>query len=194
MTVTVKSVVDRSGVVLNDVNNVTWPRSELVQWVNDGQRELVRIHPDAKSKTVLLALVAGARQSLPADGIALIELRQNDEGPAIVPCDRASLDAFKPDWMVSGANNRVRHFIPDAASTDRFYVYPPQPSPPSSVLASYAAYPATVAETGAYINLDVRDIYAENILNYVLYRAYSKDTEFADGAARAAAYYQLFKA
>ncbi|MCK7581011.1 MAG: hypothetical protein MZV65_38935 [Chromatiales bacterium] len=40
------------------------------------------------------------------------------------------------------------------------------------------------------IKLD--DIYANAILDYVLYRAYSKDAEYAANAQRAALHYQAF--
>lgn len=42
------------------------------------------------------------------------------------------------------------------------------------------------------IKLD--DIYANAILDYVLYRAYSKDAEYAANASRAALHYQAFTA
>ena len=56
---------------------------------------------------------------------------------------------------------------------------------------TYSAQPATV---GAADDIDVRDIYAENLLNFILYRAFLKDAEFGGNGERAVAFYQAFRA
>ena len=40
----------------------------------------------------------------------------------------------------------------------------------------------------------VDDVYATALINYMLYRAYSKDAEYAANAAQATAFYQQFMA
>ena len=42
------------------------------------------------------------------------------------------------------------------------------------------------------IAIDIPDIYANAIMNYVLYMAYMKDADFAANAQRAATHYQIF--
>ena len=55
----------------------------------------------------------------------------------------------------------------------------------------FSANPTTVAQNG---NLDIPDIYANAVMNYVLYMAYMKDAEYAGNSQRAANHYQLFTA
>ena len=43
-------------------------------------------------------------------------------------------------------------------------------------------------------NLGVPDIYGNVVLDYILYRAYSKDSEFAGNQTRAASHYAAFAA
>ena len=189
MTTTVNSVFTKFGILANDVDSVQWPAAERELWINEGQIALVKIKPDAKTKTGTVALLAGAKQTNPTDCLEIIELRQNANGAAILPCDRKALDAFQPGWMTSTASATVVHYMDDP-QPDTFYVYPPQPVSPGSVVMTYVAMPTTVAAGG---NIDVRDIYADKLVNYMLYRAYSKDAEGGD-AARAAAALQLFNA
>ena len=55
----------------------------------------------------------------------------------------------------------------------------------------YSANPLTVTLSG---DLSIPDIFANAVLNYVLYMAYMKDAEFAGNAQRASNHYQLFVA
>jgi hypothetical protein len=53
----------------------------------------------------------------------------------------------------------------------------------------FSANPNTV---GLSDNLDVPDVFANAVMNYVLYMAYMKDAEYAGNSQRAANHYQLF--
>ena len=51
MAVTVQSVIDRVQKTLQDTTGVRWPVvDELVLWVNDAQREIALLKPDASAK------------------------------------------------------------------------------------------------------------------------------------------------
>ena len=56
----------------------------------------------------------------------------------------------------------------------------------------YSASPTDLANTSAVISVD--DIFANAIVDYVLFRAYQKDSEYAGNAQRAGTHYQLFTA
>lgn len=111
--------------LLNDAGLIHWTQNELLQWGSEGQIELVTLKPDAATKTVDLQLVSGARQINPADCISILDMRQNDNGNAITPTDRATLDRFIPGWMKSPTASTVKHWMPDP-QPDTFYVYPAQ--------------------------------------------------------------------
>jgi hypothetical protein len=64
---------------------------------------------------------------------------------------------------------------------------------------TYSAYPSDVTEPAAGTdytdvtgNIDLPDIYGNIVLDYILYRAYTKDSEYAGNAQRAQAHYQAF--
>ncbi len=187
MTTTVASIVAKAATLLNDTALDRWSQDFHVDSLNEGSLALVKFKPDAKIKTANATLVAGAKQTTPSDCISVIELRRVDGGNAITKCDRASLDRFDPSWMVTPQSYDVVHWMEDP-QPNTFYVYPAQGVSPATVSLTYGALPTTVAYGG---NLDVRDIYADNIVYYMLYRAYVLDTE-AGAAEKAAAFYKLF--
>lgn len=188
MTTTVASVITRAATLLQDTAMTRWTQDMHLTNLNEGSIELVKIKPDAKIKTVTVALVAGAKQTNPADCIEIIELRQNAGGAVILPCDRKALDSFAANWMTTPISATVRHYMDDP-QPDTFYVYPAQPAAPGSVVMTYAAMPNAVVYGG---NIDVRDIYAEKLISYLMYRAYALEDE-AGAAEKAVAYLQLFK-
>ena len=72
-----------------------------------------------------------------------------------------------------------------------FYVYPGV-NGNAYVEIVYSASPTDLGSASATISVD--DIYANAIIDYVLYRAYMKDAEYAGNAQRASNHYQLFTA
>ena len=48
-TTTGTNIIDRARVILQDGGTVRWPDSELLLWVNDAQREIAFLKPDASS-------------------------------------------------------------------------------------------------------------------------------------------------
>ena len=204
MAVTVQSVIDRVQTTLQDTTGVRWPVvSELVLWVNDAQREIALLKPDASAKNETVTLVTGTKQAIPSSGNRLLRAVRNMSAASggtgkrsVRLVSREVLDAQTPDWhdpTVSGDaahTNIVKHYIYDEQNPRNFYVYPGVAG--SSYLEIiYSANPTTVAQNG---NLDIPDIYANAGMNYVLYMAYMKDAEYAGNNQRAANHYQLFTA
>ena len=204
MAVTVQSVIDRVQTTLQDTTGVRWPVvSELVLWVNDAQREIALLKPDASAKNETVTLVTGTKQAIPSSGNRLLRAVRNMSAASggtgkrsVRLVSREVLDAQTPDWhdpTVSGDaahTNIVKHYIYDEQNPRNFYVYPGVAG--SSYLEIiYSANPTTVAQNG---NLDIPDIYANAVMNYVLYMAYMKDAEYAGNNQRAANHYQLFTA
>lgn len=192
MTTPVQNLITRFGDLMNDADSVRWTAAERINWINDGQRELVTFKDDANVKTAVMTLTVGARQSLgnTTDCHKILTVRAGGTNRSVLPCDRSTLDAFSPDWMASANDDPVKHWMPDESPT-AVWVYPSRLNAGAQMLVTYVAIPPTVTTSD---NLGVRDGYAENILNYMLYRAYSKDAEFSGNGQLAAAAYQLFKA
>jgi len=204
MAVTVQSVIDRIQTTLQDTTGVRWPVvGELILWINDAQREIALLKPDASAKNTTVTLVVGTKQDIPSDGNGLLRVTRNMSAAssglgrrAVRIVQREILDAQTPDWhnpSVTGDaahGTVVKHYVYDEQNPRNFYVYPGVSTADSAfVEIIYSANPTTVAQNG---NLDIPDIYANAVMNYVLYMAYMKDAEYAGNQQRAASHYQLF--
>ncbi len=199
-TITGTNIVDRAAIVLQDTTGVRWPQdTELLLWLNDGQREIVLRKPDAYAQNETVALVGGTKQTIPATGIQLLDVIRNmgtggsTPGRAITRIDREILDEQRPDWHSSTANAESKHYMFDTRDPKHFYVFPPQHATPGKVEMVYAASPTDLSALSSTITLD--DIYSGVLLDYILYRAYSKDADLTPSAPqRAVSHYNAFMA
>jgi len=202
MAITAQSVIRRCVETLQDTTSVRWPIPELVRYLNDGQREVVVYRPDAMVTNATVTCVAGTKQSLPANGAKLIEIVRNARlggtNRAVRMINREILDAQTPGWHSLTGVDDVLHFMYDPRDPKVFYVYPPATTNAQLDIV-YAAYPTDITEpadgalyTAVTGNIGLPDIYGNVLQDYVLYRAYSKDSEYAGNAARAQAHYGAF--
>lgn len=202
MTITASSVIRRAVETLQDSTSVRWPVAELVRYLNDGQREIVLYRPDAMVTSATVTCVAGTKQSLPALGSKLIEVIRNAAATsakkAIRMINREILDAQTPGWHNLTGSVDILHFMYDPRDPRVFYVYPPATTA-AQVDIVYSSYPADITEpadgslyTAVTGNISVPDIYGNVLGDYILYRAYTKDSEYAGNAGRAQAHYTAF--
>lgn len=194
-TITAQSLINRVKRILNDNTSIRWTENELLDYLNDSQREIVLLRPDALTKTESVALVvSNTKQSIPSAGIRLMNVTRNmgadgnTPGRAIRLVDRAVLDTQVPDWHASTPANEVMHYVFDPVNPKVFYVYP-RVSTARQVEIIYSASPVDIA-IGATILID--DIYANAIINYIFYRAYSKDADYAQNGNLAQSYWGSF--
>ena len=209
MTITAQSIVRRATDLLQDQTSVRWPVSELVRWLNDAQRAIVKVRPDSMNTTATMTLAAGSRQDLDNASLAplpakLIEITRNmattSTKGAVRLVPRQILDAQTPGWHALTGSVNILHYMFDPRDPKTFYVYPP-----ATVLAQlevmYAAYPTDIVEpaegslfSAVTGDISLPDIYADDLLNLVMARAYMKDSEYAGNEQRAAGYMGLAKA
>lgn len=201
MAISAQSIIRRCVDTLQDTTSIRWPVNELVRYLNDGQREIVLHRPDAMRTNAAVTLVAGSRQTLPSGGTKLIEVVRNSGGGkrSVRQVNREILDAQSPGWHNLTGVTEVLHFTYDPRDPTTFYVYPPAASSGASVDLVYAAMPTDITEpadgalyTAVSGNVSVPDIYGNVIQDYILYRAYTKDSTYAGNAARAQAHYTMF--
>mgnify|MGYP001806228684 CR=1 FL=1 len=209
MAATAKDVLERVGILLQDEDATRWPLAERLMWLNDGQREIVLMKPNALSETVALALAPGTLQRVPEGYLSLIGITRNLSGAApsyeggrvVRPVSRESLDASMPDWHSASARRPiVRNFVYDAFDLTTFYIYPGNDGAGRvEAILSVKPLPITLAsvsdpeDIASYaLPLSVDDIYLNALVDYVLYRANSKDSGDAGALTRAAAAYQQF--
>lgn len=190
MSLTAQNIMDRASIIIQDITNVRWPETELVNWVNDCRRAIASIRPDIYSTGTTLTLQAGAQQSVPADGVRLLDVPRNVNGPAVTLTKRGFLDQQNPSWHQMTPSSTVVHFMFDERYPSNFWVYPPATTSAQLEIV-YQQSPADLASTGTLTVFE--NAYAGAMVDYVCYRAFSKDSEYAGNATRAATHYQLFQ-
>lgn len=210
MTILASEIFQRTSRILLDETNVRWPLSELRLWLNDGLREIAIVKPTSSSTSIIYTLNPGTYQKLSSNYMSVLRVTRNLKSSATSPrvggravrvVDRVVMDSQLPDWhdtTKTPAAKTVKNVIFDAADPTSFYVYPPNDGTgyveaivskvPTAVSAPAA--PADPEDIANYaVSLDILDIYANALVDYVLYRAYSKDAAFAGNAQRASAHY-----
>lgn len=196
-TITAKYIIDKASVQLLDPTNARWTRSELLGWVNDGQRQIIIITPSATNKVATKKLDAGTRQTIPSDGWALLELIRymgpdgTKPGRAIRVTSRELIDSFNPDWHSECQTIMPKHYVFDQQDQTVFYVYPPNTGK-GYVQLNYSPVPVDL--TTENDTIVISDMFQTALLDYVLYRANSKDAEYAPGLQLAQGYLQTFMA
>jgi hypothetical protein len=202
MTIAASSIIRRAVETLQDSTSVRWPVAELVRYLNDGQREIVLYRPDAMVTNATITCVAGTKQSLPALGSKLIEVVRNAAATSakksIRMINREILDAQTPGWHNISGSIDILHFMYDPRDPRVFYVYPPATTS-AQVDIVYSSYPTDITEpadgslySAVSGNVSVPDIYGNVLGDYILYRSYTKDSEYAGNAGRAQAHYTAF--
>lgn len=191
MAIPVADIIDQVKVTLMDVDGARWPTGELVEWLNKAVREIIRLVPDAGVLTIDHALVAGVRQTLPTGGLRLVDVVKNATGGAAIrQMDRDVLDVYRPAWRTE-TNAVVQGYLYDSRDPKSFEVFPGRAGA-ASVTIVYQAIPDE-ADVGENLPLD--DIYQGAVIDYMLFRAHSKDSEDSSpDMQRAQAYYQGFLA
>ena len=201
MAIAAQSIIRRAVETLQDTTSIRWPINELVRYLNDGQREIVIHRPDSMVTNASHALSAGSKQTIPSNGAKLIEVIRNSGGTkkAIRLCNREILDAQSPGWHNLTGVTELLHYMFDPRDPKTFYVYPPAAGAGASVDLVYAAYPTDIVEpadgalyTAVSGNISLPDIYGNALGDYILYRAYTKDSEYAGNAQRAVNHYTAF--
>lgn len=202
MAIEAKSIIRRAVETLQDTTSIRWPVNELVRYLNDAQREVVLYRPDSMVTSSTITCVLGTKQNLPNNGAKLIEVIRNaaatSSKKSVRMVNREILDAQTPGWHNIAGTVDILHFMYDPRDPKTFYVYPPALATAQLDIV-YAAYPTDVTEpadgalyTAVTGNISLPDIYGNAVLDYILYRAYTKDSEYAGNANRAQAHYAAF--
>lgn len=199
-------------VTLLDTDYIRWTPAELAGYIDDAIKTIITVKPSAASRTIVLPLVRGTRQTLPGDQRykQLLDIVRNTGGTngaagrAIRPTTRHELDAHVPRWhdpSYAPFRPEVRQFVFDETVPMEFLVVPGNDGT-GAVEAIVVQVPVLLREqvapehqedlaawTGITVAFD--DIYEPAIKDYVLYRCFSKE-EPAAAPGRAAGHYQAF--
>jgi hypothetical protein len=197
MTVLASTIINKVAKLLGDQNNIKWLRVELLGYLNDAQRQIVLMLPSSSNTTTTVKMVAGTRQTIPSDGWLLLDVYRNmgtagaTPGRAVRIISKELMDGFNPDWHADSAATIVKNYLFDEQDQTAFWVYPPS-NGNGYVQINYSKVPADLTSETQPIGLN--DIFQTVILDYILYRAYSKDAEYAPGLQLAQGYWATLTA
>lgn len=205
-TAKVVDLISRAQTLLQDTTSVRWPVLELQGWLNDSYRETVNLRPDANTATGEFTCAAGARQVVTttfASALRVIEVVRNtavsSAKGAVRLVNRRMLDDQRRNWYAETQTVDIQHYMYDPRLPKEFLVYPPA-STAARLEVVYSSVPLAHALTEVQLTnpatadvIRIDDSYFNALLDYVLYRAYSKDADYASNAQRAVAHYQAFQ-
>lgn len=187
MAITAQNIADKAELLLQDGTNIRWTEAEILGWINSGQREILIYKSNANPYLGVHTTAAGSKQELAAGGIQLLDVVRTVGGDAITAIDRRVLDVTIPGWH-SQASGPAKHYVFDERFPQYFYLYPPAAAS-VSIEAVWSKIPTDIASMAGNI---FNELYETVLLDYVLYRAYSKDSTHTANATRAQGHYQAF--
>lgn len=210
MAFTAKDVLWSVQVALKDGDNARWTLEELRTYLNDGLKQIAALKPSACSRTSIIELDEGTYQELDAGQTLLRVIRNITSlvaatprvaGPVITPIDRALLDQQYQDWHTASAvpfSATVAHVVHEEMNPRAFYVFPGNDGTGKiecivSRIPDQIAAPADPHLLASYsAAVDIADLYQNVLRDYILARAFEKDSSTPGSAQRAQRHMQLF--
>lgn len=184
-------IVNQAATLLQD-EGVRWSAKELVGWYNAFELDLHVRRPDAFSALVVLTLVAGVHQTLPATYAKLLDILHTATGrmTPVRQVSRRLLDDLSPTWRAAAQSDQIAQYTYDPREPQSFEVSPPAKAG-ATVFARVAKYPTPVAipvsDDPATVTgtMSAPARFANAAVDYIMYRAYSKDSEYTTNSVRA---------
>lgn len=188
---TVAEIIGRVNTQLLDTLMLRWPLAELCDYYNDAVRAVILARPDAGAVVETLACVPGSRQSLPAGALRIIDVIRLTNGGALLPVPREALDHDYPDWhTMTGEPERYVYseIIPRV-----FYLFP-APDEGVSVDAVICRIPDAITITSLEDKTEncIDEAYVNPLVDWILFRAFSKDVAGGANSGQAMQHYQAF--
>ena len=205
-TVKVVDLMTRAKTILQDTTSVRWALSELQLYLNDSYRETLNLRPDSNTLTGTFTCAAGPRQVLTtgfANASRLVAVVRNvaalSNKYAVHLITRNDLDTQRRGWYTEPSSVSAEQYVFDARQPKEFFVYPPAYiTTQLEVLYTQVPAPHTLtdvqlANSATTETIRIDDSFANALLDYMLYKAYTKDAEQTGNLTRATAYFQAFQ-
>jgi len=208
---TVGTILDRVCGLLNDrdpaLGNVRWSRADLIGHLNEALCELSAHVPDAFAEVLDIVLKPGAQQKL-ADkfgGLISIEAHYaNGEARPVSEANYRYAKIFKKKPCLArnacggGTGDpcrdyRLKSYVKNPVDDTVFTVEPPVP-PGCSITVKATVYgrPSRFCSADEKKCLGIGCEYEAQVVNWILYRAFSVDMESTQSRDNAKLYYELF--
>jgi hypothetical protein len=147
-------------------------------WMNDAQRAIAALRPDAFPITETIVLKEGTKQEIPPSGLRMGSVVRNitmadAPGPTVRKTYIQVMD-LDPDWHSAQAANTIQHWMDDPADPRSYYVYPPAAAG-TKVEITYPAIPPTILLSEISTeNISLPDEFIDAMVEWILFRAYSE--------------------
>lgn len=179
MAVSVDTILDSASTTLLDTARRTWSRTELLGYLNEALRATAFVKPDMYPVRGFLTTAAGIAQDLPADGVAIIDITDNEStGRTVTQVDLTLLQEENRFWPAATQQAEVENYAADPRTPRRYYVFPPNDGT-GSVRVTYGAVPAALTGSSGE-DIPVPDSYQNALTNFVLAKAYAKNSKKQD--------------
>mgnify|MGYP001090395433 CR=1 FL=1 len=184
MTRTAGEIIEQAHLILQD-DGTRWSPAELYLWIDEAQRFVAKVVPEALAAQATVTLATGAEQTLPDDGVFLFRVLHDGSGYIPRQTTKRGMDVISPNWHKETASSSIRQYMMDDYEPRRYWVYPPNNG--ASATIEYQRKPAPIV--GDTTALSCADHFFTAVLDYVLYRAYDKDAEDAVNKALSESHY-----
>jgi len=195
-TVLASTIIGRAQTIFVDTGSTRWPTAECLDWLNAGQVEIATIASESFAQATVVPLIAGTKQSAPTGTILILRPVRNMGSDGATPGEpirqvaQKTLDAFRMTWHTDAQNAVTKNFVYDPSVRGTFYVHPPAVAG-QKIELMLVPTPTNVAASSNAITID--DMYQNVLLDYILYRGFSKDIEIPGTPQRAAAHRAAFE-
>lgn len=183
MSIAVVNVLGRVNTQLRDPGYIRWPKSEVLDYFNDAVRAVVLNRPDASANIIDVSCMAGVSQALPETVYQLIDIVGQGSGRAVPSIDRTMLDNADPYWRATTGSPSVEGYIYSPLLPQVFSVYPGAEEG-LSLKVAVSLYPVAVDldeldgnDEDTPVQMQISDLYINPVVDWCLYRAFSKDAE-----------------
>ncbi|AWK83828.1 DUF6682 family protein [Photobacterium damselae] len=180
----VKILIDRVSRELVDPRNARWYRDELTQYLNEAIGVIAAKQPGLVAKAIDL-YVTSSPIDLPSDGYSLLAVHSiNGIAAQYVLVEK--LDHMYPSWQLDKGIPIC--WTKREYDLKRFWVYP-QPSEPVVVSILYVP---EIKISDEEFEISLPNIYEGALVDFVMYRAYSRDGESVSEANKSQQHFQSF--
>lgn len=211
MAISSSRIVSEVQSILGDATGDYWTPQDLLSYLNDALLAIVTLRPDTNLIPATVLLKKGTRQQLPdgssnfldeygetlPQGIIFVDAVLNMGQDGLTPgstirfIDRELMDTLNPNWHAADPRMDVQYVVFDTKTPKLYYTYPPQPADFQGYIGIvYAAIPDEVTRIADDVFLPLQDEHKKAVKEYMLFSAYSADTDASpDSGALADMYY-----
>lgn len=176
----------------DSTNTANW-----LDWLNDAQRTIVLVRPDANAVTRNLTLVLGTRQTLPAGAFRLLAATRNmgadglTVGKALRMAVHEEQDAVNLDWHTETAASPVREIIYDDKKDPLSYWVRPPGIAGWKIEAVVSQAPTDITDADAG-DITISEVYSSALQQWMMHRAYAMATQAAGNMQKSVGHFQEF--